>query len=432
MDEEMVKNINEVLERMKVPSYNGDFYWRATDIELLLTNCTRKQLFKYIKDLEKKCKADGVDTSHEIVSTRTQLSSDITKEPVDDYYLSRLICADIINHFNNAPAEPQLKKSSSGIKNKLKIFFAVIASLFIAGILSILAVFYIPLPGLIDLRNIYIATAMTTQTHQWLATKFFSEETIQKVMSEGIPPELQEKTKKLSFAKKNENKIELINVSGTGYSGKLLKISNPSKVKIAKSKTYGSYGEFLESIVPRVGAVGGINASGFVDYNGKGKAAYAIGTLISEGQTITESPNKKFNIVGFDIDDNLIIGNFSKEELNQLNLRDAAEPFYILTVNGVDRINKGNGGFGLQPRTAIGQTADGTVLMLVIDGRQAHSIGATMKNVQDILTEHGAVNAAAMDGGSSSILYYDGKVQTKPSNGTTFGRYLPSAWVVYQ
>jgi hypothetical protein len=115
------------------------------------------------------------------------------------------------------------------IKHKLKILAVIITSLFIAGILSILAVFYIPLPGLRDLRDIYIATAMTTQTHQWLATAFFSEETIQQVMSEGIPPELQEKTKKLSFSKHKENKIELISVSGTGYSGKLLKIPDPSK-----------------------------------------------------------------------------------------------------------------------------------------------------------------------------------------------------------
>jgi len=430
MDEEMVKNINEALEKMKVPSYNGEFYWRATDIELLLTDCTRKKLFKYIQDLEKKCKSDGVDTSHEIMPTRTQLSSDITKEPVDDYYLSRLICADIINHFNTAPTEPQ--KKPSGIKHKLKIFSIAIASLLLGGILSILAVFYIPLPGLVDLRNIYIATAMTTQSHRWLATKFFSEETINEVMSQEVPPALQLKTNKLFFNKKKENKIEITDISGVGFSGKLLKITDPSKVKIAISKTYGSHGEFLEKIVPRVGAVGGINASGFVDYNGKGNAAYAIGLLISDGKTYSESPNKKFDVVGFDKDDNLIIGNFTREELKQLNLRDAAEPFYILTVNGENRIKKGNGGYGLHPRTAIGQTADGTVLMLVIDGRQTHSIGATMKNVQDILVEHGAVNAAAMDGGSSSVMYYDGKVQTKPSNGTTFGRYLPSAFVVYQ
>ena len=84
----------------------------------------------------------------------------------------------------------------------------------------------------------------------------------------------------------------------------------------------------------------------------------------------------------------------------------------------------------MHPRTAIGQTLDGSILMLVIDGRQLHSIGATMKDCQDILAAYGATNAAALDGGSSSIMYYNGEVQTKPSNGTTYGRYLPSAFLV--
>ena len=77
--------------------------------------------------------------------------------------------------------------------------------------------------------------------------------------------------------------------------------------------------------------------------------------------------------------------------------------------------------------------AKGEVLMLVIDGRQPlHSVGATMKDCQDILVAYGAVNSAALDGGSSSIMYYEGAIQTKPSNGTSHGRYLPSAWVVYE
>ena len=101
-----------------------------------------------------------------------------------------------------------------------------------------------------------------------------------------------------------------------------------------------------------------------------------------------------------------------------------------MIVNGQNRIKEGNGGYGLHPRTAIGQTLDGSILMLVIEGRQLHSIGATMKDCQDILSSYGAVNAAALDGGSSSIMYFDGKIQTKPSNGTTYGRYLPSAFIV--
>jgi len=175
-----------------------------------------------------------------------------------------------------------------------------------------------------------------------------------------------------------------------------------------------------------------LNTSGFVDYDGHGKGAYPVGILIKDGEIIYDPGYSKYDIVGFDEADNLIVGTYTLEEIKELKIRDAVEPFYKLTVNGKNRISEGNGGYGLHPRTAIGQTAKGEVLLLVIDGRQLHSVGATMKDCQDILVSYGAINSAALDGGSSSIMYYDGAIQTKPSNGTTYGRYLPSAWVVYE
>ncbi|MEG1027186.1 MAG: phosphodiester glycosidase family protein, partial [Oscillospiraceae bacterium] len=65
---------------------------------------------------------------------------------------------------------------------------------------------------------------------------------------------------------------------------------------------------------------------------------------------------------------------------------------------------------GLNPRTAIGQRADGAVLLLVIDGRQPHSLGANLKDLADIMIEHGAINAGNLDGGSSTMMYYEGKL----------------------
>ena len=41
---------------------------------------------------------------------------------------------------------------------------------------------------------------------------------------------------------------------------------------------------------------------------------------------------------------------------------------------------------------------------------QLHSIGATIKEVQDIMIAEGCVNAANLDGGSSSVMYYEGKL----------------------
>ena len=88
----------------------------------------------------------------------------------------------------------------------------------------------------------------------------------------------------------------------------------------------------------------------------------------------------------------------------------------------------GSGG-GLNPRTVLGQRADGAVLMLVIDGRQPHSLGATYKDCIDVMLEYGAVNAGNLDGGSSTILLYDGEVRNVCAS--LYGpRNLPTAFIV--
>ena len=75
-------------------------------------------------------------------------------------------------------------------------------------------------------------------------------------------------------------------------------------------------------------------------------------------------------------------------------------PLHLIDGNPVD---VGYGG-GLNPRTAIGQRADGTVLLLVIDGRQPSSIGASYNDLIGIFMEYGAVNAYNLDGGNSAML----------------------------
>ena len=76
----------------------------------------------------------------------------------------------------------------------------------------------------------------------------------------------------------------------------------------------------------------------------------------------------------------------------------------------------GDGGFGIAPKTAIGQRQDGAIILLVIDGRDIGSLGATVKEVQEIMYKLGAVNAMNLDGGKSTTMYYDGEIINKPSN----------------
>ncbi|MEY7998989.1 phosphodiester glycosidase family protein [Clostridium sp. Mt-5] len=89
-----------------------------------------------------------------------------------------------------------------------------------------------------------------------------------------------------------------------------------------------------------------------------------------------------------------------------------------LIENGKPLLSK-NTMWEINPRTAIAQKKDGTVIMVVIDGRNTNSIGISLFKLQQLLIKEGAYTAAALDGGSSSTMYYKDGIINKPaySNG---------------
>lgn len=101
-----------------------------------------------------------------------------------------------------------------------------------------------------------------------------------------------------------------------------------------------------------------------------------------------------------------------------------------LIING-ERVVDGTYGMGIQPRTAIGQAENGDFMMLIIDGRQVgYSLGCTVADCADILEQYKAYQAANLDGGSSAVMWYRGRLITQPSSVSGEGRYLPNALIV--
>jgi exopolysaccharide biosynthesis protein len=135
------------------------------------------------------------------------------------------------------------------------------------------------------------------------------------------------------------------------------------------------------------------------------------------------------NIVGFNDQGKLVIGEMTAKELVEKNMREVVTFEPNLIVEG-EPVVKGNGGQGVAPLTGIGQMADGTVIFVVIDGRRPMwSIGATLRDLMNVFEDYHAVNAANLDGGSSAELVYNGKVMNRPCD--IFGeRYIPTAFVV--
>lgn len=72
---------------------------------------------------------------------------------------------------------------------------------------------------------------------------------------------------------------------------------------------------------------------------------------------------------------------------------------------------------GRAPRTAVGLKRDGTLLLLVVDGRSSLSGGLTLTELAQYLLRQGAYNAVNFDGGGSSEMVIRGQVVNKPSDG---------------
>ncbi len=221
--------------------------------------------------------------------------------------------------------------------------------------------------------------------------------------------------------------IEIIEVRGGSYVGFLMKVADPSRLFVGVCGEYGgeNQGKTIIQLAKSYNATAAINAGGFEDENGTGNGGIPLGLVISHGELLFGSPNKKYDVIGFNNDNILIVGNMTAQAALDAGIRDAVSFGPVLVMNGKASSVKGAGS-GVNPRTAIGQCADGTVLLLVVDGRQASSLGCTYADLIDIMLGHGAVNAANLDGGTSSGMYYDGKLVNKG----LFYRGLPTCFIV--
>lgn len=214
---------------------------------------------------------------------------------------------------------------------------------------------------------------------------------------------------------------------GLEYAGKLAFCHQPERVSVGLCEGLFSYGSFVSDMARDYDAMLAVNASGFADYEGNGTGGIPYGFLKSEGREIQGAEGGDWKIIGFDNEDRLQIGAFSDTS----SLRDAVEFWPVLILNG-ENIIRNAGLNDAQPRTAIGQTKDKTAMFLVVDGRKTHSFGITYAGCGEIMERYGAYQAAMLDGGSSSVMVYNGREITSPTtlSQNPEGRYLPDCFVV--
>ena len=345
---------------------------------------------------------------------------------------------------NGEEPKQKLKKSALAL-----LIFSIVLVL---GVVGYVTVVFGNIPFVVKWRNIWIETAMTTDQHKWLATWFFPDSLIDEVMSgqvdikdisvtdiygnqssdvlgqENLVVGEKDKFGNTVFTNDLEENIVILEIKKSNFTGKLVLVDDPSRVFLGATDYKGSRGEFICDYLEKENAIVGVNASGFVDKGGVSLGGEITGQCVSQGE-YWGTYSSLYTLVGFDENDRLVVGGI--EDWKEYNIRDGFQYRPTLILDG-KKVVEDSAGWGLQPRTVIGQCQNGVVLMLVVDGRQVgYSIGATMENCADILLQYGAVTAGACDGGSSSVIGYDGEVINKPcARDMPTGRYLPNAWLV--
>ena len=202
--------------------------------------------------------------------------------------------------------------------------------------------------------------------------------------------------------------IILEEVKGEGYSGFMMIVLDPSRVIMGSvPEHFGSRGYTVEEMVQHFDAVAGTNAGGFADDNGMGNGSVPDHAVVYKGEMYFGGSGVGEGFVGLDDKHILHVGLQSAEEVEKANIQYGCSfgPVLVTNGKGVDPATLAS---GINPRTAIGQRSDGAILLLVIDGRQVISLGATYEDLMEIMLRYGAMNACNLDGGSSTLMYYNG------------------------
>ncbi len=324
------------------------------------------------------------------------------------------------------------KRTRVGVRI-LACFFTFIFVLLIGVFGATTVIAYGPSP---TARDLLVTSVLETSALKFVAHMYFDQEEIDTILENNSVKETDAVTDtdliQFEQQESDENIQPLVieTVNGNTFTGKMLIVQDPSRVFVGTSadEFTGQDGQTVQEIINRHGGVGGMNAGGFADIGGVGNGGTPLGIVISQGTLLWGDRGTTYDVIGMDNENKFVVGRMTAQEALDRGIRDAVSFGPVLIVNGEMMEITGQGG-GLNPRTAIGQRADGAMLLLVCDGRQANSIGASMSDVAEVMAQYGAVNAANLDGGSSTIMYYEDELINVSSS--LYGpRDIPTAIVV--
>ena len=274
-------------------------------------------------------------------------------------------------------------------------------------------------------RDLLVLSAMQASATKWVPGLFLDQATVEKIVADSkivskdtvpiddyVTPADADKT-----VDEWENAIDGMlfeTVSGSTYKAYVLLIQDPSRVFVGISSDFksGKQGAKIFDAAKKYNAVAAINGGEFHDAGGVGTGDNPIGLTFSEGKLVWNDGHNKRTFIGLDTENRLVVSEgMTPSEAEKLGIRDGVcfQTGNVLITNdgGGVALYYADKNTGTAQRTAIGQRADGTIIFLATDGRSASSLGATHNDVIDIMVNYGAVTAAMLDGGSSTMMYYE-------------------------
>lgn len=206
--------------------------------------------------------------------------------------------------------------------------------------------------------------------------------------------------------------IRLEIIQKPAFKGYMLLVKDPTRVFVGTSSDFksGKTGMRIFDVAEKYNAVCAINGGEFPDGAGGGNGGTPIGITFSQGKMVYSGHTNR-TFMGLTSDNKLVVSEgMTEARAKELGIRDGVcfqTGNCLITNDGQNMtMHYSDKNTGRAQRTAIGQRADGTILLLVTDGRTASSLGATHNDLIEVMLEYGATAAGKLDGGSSAMMYY--------------------------
>lgn len=312
------------------------------------------------------------------------------------------------------------------LRRLLLVLFASVIMAVSALLLVLNLIFSGPSPSA---RNVLTMSLIEASATKWVPALFIGEEAVSQIRA-GDDTALEDDVSDTSAIVIRTESIQgetdewadypdgirIERVEGDTYNAHVMIVRDPAQVYLGISTqegfSTGIPGKRINVAIEDEGAIAAVNAGAFNDDGSTGSyvGSEPRGLVYSQGECVwtAGAPSETSGFAGFNRDNVLIVhtDNISRAQAEELDIRDGCCFGPVLIMNGDVNMDAYNRVSGWNPRTAIGQRADGAVIFVCIDGRQASSVGGDYADIINIMQEYGAVNACNMDGGSSTVMMY--------------------------